>query len=143
MLPEASVIHAARLARSPERLAAATRLQLDAGAAIPAVAHIRARQFRTRFIACCAAAFEAFDVLLSPTAPSEAPAEDPPIEEGGGSDEMLFTAPANLAGLPALSLPCGRSAAGLPFGLHLTAARGQDARLLDIAEAIEAVLAAP
>ena len=143
LLPEATVIHAARLAHAPDRMAPATLLQLDAGAAIPAAAHLRARQFRTRFIASCATVFYEFDALLSPTAPWEAPAEDPPIEEGGGSDEMLCCAPANLAGLPALTLPCGRSPAGLPFGLHVTAARGQDARLLDIAEAIEAALAGP
>ena len=138
--PEAYVVHAQRLARDADRMAPSTRLQLDAGATIPAAAYLRALRFRRRFIGAMAAAFESFDVLLSPTAPFEAPAEDPPIEQGGGSDEMLCTAPANLAGLPAISLPCGASETGLPFGLHLTGAAGQDCRLLDIAAAVEAWL---
>ncbi len=138
--PEAYVIHARRLAHGADRMAASTRLQLDAGATIPAAAYLRALQFRRRFIGAMAAAFASVDVLLSPTVPFEAPAEDPPIEQDGGSDEMLCTAPANLAGLPAITLPCGASEAGLQFGLHLTGAAGQDARLLDIAAAIEAAL---
>ena len=139
--PEAYVIHAKRLARGADRMTPSTRVQLDAGATIPAAAYLRALQFRRRFIGAMAAAFATVDVLLSPTVPFEAPVEDPPIEQGGGSDEMLCTAPANLAGLPAISLPCGVSETGLPFGLHLTGAAGQDVRLLDIAAAVEAALA--
>ncbi len=140
LLPEATAIHARRLARAPERMAEATRLQLDAGALVPAAAQVRARQFRTRLCAAFAAIFTDVDALLSPTVGFEAPHEDPPIEQDGGSSEMLCTAPANLAGLPAISLPCGTSASGLPLGLHLTGPAGADARLLDIAEAVEAAL---
>ena len=141
LLPEAYAVHARRLARASDRMAPVTRLQLDAGSAIPAAAYIRALQFRTRFAADLAEAMQEFDVLLSPTAPTEAPEEDPPIEEGGGSDEMLCTAPANLAGVPAITLPFGLSGSGLPFGLHLTGPAGRDARLLNVAAAVEAALA--
>ena len=143
LLPEATAIHAERLAAHPGEMAAATRVQLDAGAVVPAVAHVRARQFRSRFRTTMAGLFETCDAILSPTAPFAAPAEDPPMDAQGGTDEMLCTAPANLAGLPAISLPCGTISAGLPLGLQVTAARGADARLLDIAEAIEAALRAP
>jgi aspartyl-tRNA(Asn)/glutamyl-tRNA(Gln) amidotransferase subunit A len=47
----------------------------------------------------------------------------------------VFTVPANLAGLPAISVPCGL-ASGLPVGLQLVAGRFQDRRLFDIAEAV-------
>ncbi len=46
-----------------------------------------------------------------------------------------------LAGHPAIALPCGLDAAGLPFGLQLVGRRGADAQLLAIAEALESLLA--
>jgi aspartyl-tRNA(Asn)/glutamyl-tRNA(Gln) amidotransferase subunit A len=119
LLPEAFAAHAARLARAPERMAAATRLQLDAGAGIPAAAYVRARQFRARMQAEFAACLGRCDALLSPSVPFVAPDSDPPIEEGGGSDEMLCSALANLVGAPSLSLPLPRRPGALPVGLQI------------------------
>jgi aspartyl-tRNA(Asn)/glutamyl-tRNA(Gln) amidotransferase subunit A len=48
----------------------------------------------------------------------------------------IFTVTANLAGIPAISVPCGESD-GLPVGLQLMAARGKDHFLLDVAEVFE------
>jgi aspartyl-tRNA(Asn)/glutamyl-tRNA(Gln) amidotransferase subunit A len=64
--------------------------------------------------------FERCDVILGPTAPTTAfkigaKAEDP-VQMYLGD---IFTIPAPLAGLPALSIPCGFDAAGLPVGLQL------------------------
>ena len=50
----------------------------------------------------------------------------------------MFTAAANFAGSPALSVPCGLSDAGLPVGLHLMAPRFAETRLLNAAAAFEA-----
>jgi aspartyl-tRNA(Asn)/glutamyl-tRNA(Gln) amidotransferase subunit A len=49
----------------------------------------------------------------------------------------IFTIPANLAGLPALSVPCGRDAEGLPVGLHLIGPQFQEERILGLARAYE------
>jgi aspartyl-tRNA(Asn)/glutamyl-tRNA(Gln) amidotransferase subunit A len=49
----------------------------------------------------------------------------------------IFTIPANLAGLPSISVPCGEDSEGLPIGLQLTAQRFEDERLLSIAGAFE------
>jgi aspartyl-tRNA(Asn)/glutamyl-tRNA(Gln) amidotransferase subunit A len=49
----------------------------------------------------------------------------------------IFTIPANLAGLPALSVPCGQGADGLPIGLHLMAPQFQEERLMQAAHAFE------
>lgn len=140
LLPEALAALGPRTAHAPDRLAAATRLQLDAGAAVPALAYVRARQFRTRLRHACAALFAAHDALLSPSVPFTAPLEDPPIEEDGGSAEMLCSALANLVGAPAVSLPVRNPRGALPVGLHLMGAAGADAALLDVAEAVEAAL---
>ena len=142
LLPEATVIHAARLARAPDCMAEATRLQLDAGAAIPATAlcpcpAIPPQIFARRSRPCSKTAMR----CCRPPCRSWHPPEDPPMEQGGGSDEMLCSAPANLAGLPAITLPCGRDRDEMPIGLQLTGAAGTDAALLDVSEAVEAVLA--
>ncbi|MNL88915.1 6-aminohexanoate-cyclic-dimer hydrolase [compost metagenome] len=51
---------------------------------------------------------------------------------------MTYTAPFNLAGLPAISIPIGQSATdGMPVGLQIVAARGRDAQLLEFAGEIE------
>jgi aspartyl-tRNA(Asn)/glutamyl-tRNA(Gln) amidotransferase subunit A len=52
----------------------------------------------------------------------------------------IYTIPANLAGLCAISVPAGYSAEGLPLGLHLQAAPFDEARLLRAARAVEADL---
>ena len=142
LLPEAFAAHAQRLARAPGQMAEATRAQLDAGAAIPAAAYVRARQFRARMQAAVASCLARFDALLSPSVPFVAPAEDPPIEEDGGSPEMLCSALANLVGAPAISLPAPAALGALPAGLQLMGASGADADLLDVAESIESALVA-
>jgi aspartyl-tRNA(Asn)/glutamyl-tRNA(Gln) amidotransferase subunit A len=48
-----------------------------------------------------------------------------------------LTAPGNFTGLPAISVPCGFTAAGLPFGLQLMARPFEEARLLAAAHAYE------
>jgi amidase len=52
-----------------------------------------------------------------------------------------FTAPFNASGQPALSLPAGRSANGLPMGVQLVGRRGRDAQLIGLAAALEEALA--
>ena len=56
-----------------------------------------------------------------------------------GELEGRYTAPYNLAGVPAVSLPCGIAEGTLPAGLQLAAARGKDALLLSVARAYEEI----
>ena len=49
----------------------------------------------------------------------------------------VYTVTANIAGLPALSVPCGKSSRGLPIGLHLAAAPFEESRLLRAARYFE------
>jgi aspartyl-tRNA(Asn)/glutamyl-tRNA(Gln) amidotransferase subunit A len=57
----------------------------------------------------------------------------------GPPGSVAFTAFANAMGWPAISVPCGITAAGLPVGLQLVAPYGEDATLLALAEAFQAV----
>jgi amidase len=86
---------------------------------------------------------EEHDILLSPTLPQPAPplgflATDLAFETHRERirNFAAFTPVANAAGAPALSLPLGRSAAGLPIGVQLLAARGNDRTLLELAQTL-------
>ena len=83
-------------------------------------------------------AFEKCDVLLTPTAPSDAF----PIGENQNDPVAMymndvFTIPASLAGLPALALPIGLSNAGLPLGLQLIGRAFDEETVFKTAEVIE------
>ncbi len=98
----------------------------------------RAQQVRTRIREDYAKAFERFDVLLSPTTPDTA------FRLGEKTDDPLAmylsdvaTVLANLAGIPALSIPCGFDADGLPIGLQLQAPALEEGRLYRAGYAFE------
>jgi aspartyl-tRNA(Asn)/glutamyl-tRNA(Gln) amidotransferase subunit A len=81
-------------------------------------------------------AFQEVDCLLSPVAPTT------PYKRGEKCDDPLqmylfdlFTIPANLAGLPAISVPCGYDQTGLPIGMQLLAPPFQELKLLQTAQA--------
>ncbi|MEM6776755.1 MAG: Asp-tRNA(Asn)/Glu-tRNA(Gln) amidotransferase subunit GatA [Planctomycetota bacterium] len=86
------------------------------------------------------AAFSQVDVLLGPTTPTSA------FSLGSGQDDPislyladLFTVGANLAGIPALSIPAGHDASGLPVGVQLQAPVMREDRLLFIGNAFQSV----
>jgi aspartyl-tRNA(Asn)/glutamyl-tRNA(Gln) amidotransferase subunit A len=98
----------------------------------------QAQKVRTLIIRDYERAFEAFDLLVSPTSPTTA------FRIGEKVDDPMamylndiFTIPANLAGVPAISVPCGLDGTGLPVGLQLTAPVLQEATLLRAADALE------
>ncbi len=83
-------------------------------------------------------AFAGVDLLLTPTAPTTA------FRAGDHTDDPLalyladlLTIPANLAGLPAISVPCGFDSQGLPIGLQLMAPVLAEQRLLQVAHRYE------
>jgi aspartyl-tRNA(Asn)/glutamyl-tRNA(Gln) amidotransferase subunit A len=80
--------------------------------------------------------FADVDVLVTPTTPQTAFAHGTPAP----ADQADFTAFANLSGCPALSLPMGLAADGLPTGLQLLGPPGSDLRLLELAEVCAAAL---
>jgi aspartyl-tRNA(Asn)/glutamyl-tRNA(Gln) amidotransferase subunit A len=94
----------------------------------------KAQQVRTLIRRDFDRAFDAVDVLLTPTSPTTAfgfgaHAEDPLAMYLAD----LLTIPANMAGLPAISLPCGFDQGGLPIGLQLITGVLQEERLLQVA----------
>lgn len=93
-----------------------------------------------------AALFTDIDLLLAPTVPCVAwPLTQLGPDTIGGRAaspraHAVFTPFVNHARLPAISIPCGTDAAGLPFGLQMIAGRGRDRTLLKAARHIETLL---
>jgi aspartyl-tRNA(Asn)/glutamyl-tRNA(Gln) amidotransferase subunit A len=101
----------------------------------------RAQRVRTKIAEDFAAAFERVELIATPTAPSVAFA----LGEKTGDPLAMYlndfcTVPMSLAGIPAISIPCGLSE-GLPVGLQLAAPAFSENSVLDAAHALELALA--
>jgi aspartyl-tRNA(Asn)/glutamyl-tRNA(Gln) amidotransferase subunit A len=110
---------------------------------MPAVAQVKAERVRTQIRRTLARTFERVDVLAWPAIPAPAPPiAEPTVTLPSGQHPADYAnvrlgGIANLAGVPAASIPCGFSADGLPLALQLLAPWGDDARLLDVADLFE------
>lgn len=86
---------------------------------------------------------ETYDVLVTPTLPLTAFAKGHEVPDGWPSPRWTswtpFTYPFNLTQQPAASVPCGLTIAGLPAGLQVVGRRHDDARVLAVCRAYEAV----
>ena len=96
--------------------------------------YLQAQKVRRLIARELSAAFQKCDLILGPTAPTTA------FELGAKTEDPvqmylgdIFTIPASLAGLPALSVPCGFDRKGLPVGLQLMGPHFSEARLLGAA----------
>ncbi len=100
--------------------------------------YLKAQRVRALILRDFAVAFERVDCILAPTAPSAAFAID---EKSDDPIAMylndVFTVPANLAGLPAISVPAGLSADGLPLGLQIIGRAFDEETVLRVAEVLE------
>lgn len=99
----------------------------------------QAQKARTLLINEYKKLFEDYDVLIGPTTPTPAFK----LGENTGDPIKMYladimTVPASLAGLPAISVPAGKTEDGLPVGVQLTGWRRDDAQLLALAKTMEA-----
>lgn len=100
--------------------------------------YLKAQKARTLLINDLNKLFDTYDVLMGPTVPT------PAFKLGENTSDPIkmyladiMTAPASLAGIPALSVPAGLSDGGLPIGVQLMAKRRDDAALLALARSME------
>lgn len=141
LLAEAWEVHGDRVRTDPAHYGSATLRVLRAAAQVSSEERSRSQARRKTLLPAAAALLDGVDVLVGPAAPYAAPVDTPPLDTPEGEIEGIFTGAYNATGQPAIVLPCGTTADGLPVGLQIAAAVGDDADLLRAAAWIEQVLA--
>ncbi|MGA8593605.1 MAG: amidase [Bryobacteraceae bacterium] len=122
---------------------------LEQGRLVSASDYVTAQKLRTVFRREFDQIWNAIDLLVAPATPIPAPRTDEDQIEIDGYREdarmasTRMTRAINLIGEPALSIPCGRSANGLPIGLQLIARPFRDAWLLRAGQTIERAIQTP
>ena len=136
---DGAAVHRDRLKEHPEMFGEDIRRRLEDGAKTTSTEYILARRTQTEVQKRCEQFFETYDLLLTPTTPIAAPTVEghDAVEQAGRLTR--FTAPFNLTGLPALSMPCGFTKEGLPIGLQVVARAWAEAKVLNAGYAFEQV----
>jgi aspartyl-tRNA(Asn)/glutamyl-tRNA(Gln) amidotransferase subunit A len=141
ILSEAHNAHIGDLALQGGIIDEDVRGRLQKGGEIPAWKYIRAVAFREEFRLNVMKLFGKYDLLALPTSPIIAPvladgASTPATVSATRIALLALTSPWNLAGVPALSIPCG-TVEGMPVGVQLICAPGSEKLLFKAAAKIE------
>jgi aspartyl-tRNA(Asn)/glutamyl-tRNA(Gln) amidotransferase subunit A len=147
---EAAALHGAWLRTRADEYSPQVRARILTGLALPAPLYLEALQLRAgllrRFVE---QVFSECDVMATPTlAPRVPTIEETDVGAGASMWQLLArlvrcTAPFNYLGVPALAVPTGPDANGLPTSLQLVARPFAENRLLTVAAALESVRGAP
>jgi aspartyl-tRNA(Asn)/glutamyl-tRNA(Gln) amidotransferase subunit A len=133
---EAYAYHREFVAKTPELYQPLTLKRIRAGADVTTPAYIQARRELAQVRRTAGKSFESVDALVTPTLPIPPPAISDPK-----ADDILpavrNTSPFNVNGLPAISVRCGFTSAGLPIGMQIIGPHGGDAVVLQLAHAYE------
>jgi len=142
---EATHVHWRDLTSRPEDFSDALRENLHIGARVLAMDYLEAQRLRRSITDEVSSALADVNALIFPTQPIVAPPLGAYALVEEGEDDVLdaeigHTGLANLTGHPAISLPCGRTADGLPVALQVTGRLFDEATLFRIAHRMEQVL---
>ena len=134
---DGAAVHRDRIKEHPEMFGDDIRRRLEEGASRSATEYILARRTQAEAKKRFELFFESYDFLLLPTTPIAAPTIEghDAVEQAGRLTR--FTAPFNLTGLPALSVPCGFTKDDLPIALQIVARAWGDAKVLNAGYAYE------
>ena len=143
--PEAAAYHRRLLRDRPEAISSGIRQLFTIGTLAPSSYYLMGLQARVVIRDALRAAFEdhRLDAAVTPTLPATAaPAGEEQLECGGVMEDVTAayvrtTAPFNLSGQPALSVPCGFDGDGLPIGLQVAGRPFDEATVLRIGAAYE------
>jgi len=145
LLAEASAVYQPYFSRR-EDFGADVLALLDQGRMVPATDYVNAQRIRKMLLADFEALFSTIDCMFTPATPTTAPLIGQKQVELDG--EMMDTRLAttrmvrgiNVLGFPALAMPCGRSAEGLPMGLQVIGRPFEEKTLLVLGEALESAM---
>ncbi len=134
---DGAAVHRERLQEHPEMFGEDILRRLQDGAKTTSTEYALARRTQTEVRKRRELFFESTDFLIVPSTPIAAPAIDGNDAVEQAARLTRFTAPFNLAGLPAISIPCGFTKDGLPIGLQIISKPWADAKVLNAAYAYE------
>ncbi|MGW9433127.1 amidase, partial [Streptomyces decoyicus] len=145
MVPEATAYHERTLRSVPELYTPDVRILLEAGELVSAGDYLRAQRSRTLMRQAWTKMLDRVDVIAAPTVPmTAAKTGQEVVEWPDGTTESVsdayvrLSAPANITGVPALTLPVGHDHAGLPIGMQLIGPPMGEAVVLRAGHAYEA-----
>jgi aspartyl-tRNA(Asn)/glutamyl-tRNA(Gln) amidotransferase subunit A len=140
VVADAAAFHRDRLAAHPDWFGADVRERLEKGRAVTSTDYALARRTQAEMRRYFDLFFAEYDLLMLPTTAVIA-AHIEGLDSAAYAPRLTrFTAPFNLTGLPALSLPCGTSSDGMPIGLQLVGPAWAEARVLRAGQAFERAL---
>jgi Asp-tRNA(Asn)/Glu-tRNA(Gln) amidotransferase A subunit family amidase len=132
---ECAALHAERLRHGAGRMGPKLRTLLELGTVTPAPAYVQAQRLRADLVARVLDAMHGVDAILTAPAPSPAP------RDLSGTGSSVLQIPWTLLGLPAIALPTGLSADGLPLGVQLVGRPFCEPELLRTAAWVEEMVA--
>ena len=135
---ESYAYHAAEIAKHADDYQPETLRRIRSGENVSAADYIERRRELDEARRRIAAAFAEIDILVTPTAPMAAPAiadltVNPNALRPAELRLLRNTRPFNVWGLPAISVPCGFTASGLPIGLQIVGPRWREDLVLRLA----------
>jgi len=141
---EPYAVHAEDAARTPELYQPETLRRIRTGEKYSAAEYIRSRRTLDAQRRRARDFFTEVDLLITPTMPTPAPAiadlkKDPEALRPAELKLLRNTRPFNVWGLPAISVPCGFTKAGLPIGLQIAGPHWREDLVLNLAHAYERV----
>ncbi len=140
---EASAYHQNRLFKGSDGFSPVTRAHLEAGNRLTAVELLEAQKIRGQLMTQLLDDLPPWDALVLPTLPIPAPALGEEWQKFSNrkattQDSMTwFCWLGNLAGLPCLTIPVGKSSQDMPIGMMLMGRPGEDEKLLALAKEID------
>ncbi len=146
VLGEAAAYHGTTLEATPEAYQPEVRLRLEMARNVLAEDYVRALRGRAALLAEVDAALTGCDALLLPGLAIPAPPLGTVSLDVGGTDEPIrnamlrLTQLFNITGHPALTIPCGSTAHGLPVGAQFVGQRDRTGALLQVGRSVEAVV---
>jgi len=136
---DAAAYHRDRLSEHPDWFGDDVRERLEIGRALSSTDYSLARRKQIEGRNWANEFFHKFDILMLPTTPITAPMIEGSDAIAQARQLTRFTAPFNLTGLPALSIPCGFDSKGLPIGLQLVSGPWKEVSVLRAGQAFETV----
>ncbi len=137
LLTDAAAYHREHLRERAADIGADVLTRLRTGQTFTGTDYAQARRDQGELRREWLAVLREHDVILSPTTPIAAPPREGQDAVAAAQRLTANTAPFNLTGLPAVSIPCGFTQAGLPIGLQLAAGPWRERFLLRVARAYE------